>query len=35
MDNRPHTKLEKHKLEAVVDFLKQKNMESKIVYLDS
>jgi hypothetical protein len=35
MDDRLHTKLEKYKLEAVVTFLKQKDLESKIVYLDS
>jgi hypothetical protein len=34
MRDRPHTKLALHQLEAVVQFLRQNDMEGKIVYLE-
>lgn len=34
MRDRPHTKLALHRLEAVVQFLRQNDMEGKIVYLE-
>jgi hypothetical protein len=34
MTDRPHKRRELHRLEAVVAFLKQKDIEAKIVYLD-
>ncbi len=34
MKDRPHTKLELNRLEAVVEILKQKDIEAKIVYLE-
>lgn len=34
MRDRPHTKLAIHRLEAVVQFLRQNDMEGKIVYLE-
>ena len=34
MRDRPHTKLALHRIEAVVQFLRQNDMEGKIVYLE-
>lgn len=34
MKDRPHTRLERIRLEAVVEFLRQKDIEGKIVYLE-
>ena len=35
MKDRPHTRLALHRLEAVAQFLRQKDMEGKIIYLEN
>jgi hypothetical protein len=34
MDDRTHTKVEIHKLDAVVEFLRRNDIKGKIVYLE-